>query len=252
MFLPALCVVITRLITKEGFKGSYINFNLKKGRIKYYLIAWFFPAVITVLGTLAYFAVFRDDFSTDMEYIIKTYEGQGVSGITPELMRMTAISQAVTAILIGPVVNCVTCFGEEWGWRGYLLVKLKDRLSTVPLMLVMGVIWGLWHLPLIVAGHNYGTAYAGYPYAGIAAMVLFCFSVGTVLSYVTLKTGSCIPAVIGHGAINGISAIGIFFTRSGGNMLFGPAPAGLVAGIPCLIFACFLIWLMNKDETKQN
>ena len=83
-------------------------------------------------------------------------------------------------------------------------------------------------------------------------MMLFCFSVGTLLSYATLKTGSCVPAIIGHGAVNGFSSIGILFTKDGGQMLFGPSPAGVIAGIPCLIFAIILIRLMIKDEEKQK
>ena len=252
MFMPAVCAAVTRIVTHEGFRDAYIGFGIKDGKLKYYLLAWFSPAVLTLLGAIIYFIVFRDDFSLDMEYIINTYAGQGVEGLTPDVMMKTAVSQAVTAVLIGPVINCVTCFGEEWGWRGYLLPKLKERFSTLPLMVIMGLIWGVWHLPLIIAGHNYGQGYAGYPYAGIAAMTVFCFSMGTIFSYVTIYTGSCIPAVIGHGAVNAISAIGIYFTKSGGKMLFGPSPAGLIAGIPCLIFACLLIVLMNKDETKQK
>ena len=252
MFIPALSVVLTRLFTQEGFKGSYINFKVNDGKYRYYLMAWFSPAVFISLGAVLYFLIFRDDFSTGMEYIIGVYAKQGVSGITPSQMRSTAIQQFITAILLGPILNCITCFGEEWGWRGYLLIKLKDRLKPLPLMLVMGVIWGLWHMPLTVMGHNYGTEYAGYPYLGIAAMIVFCFAVGTLFAFVTMKTDSCIPAVIGHGAFNSLAAIGIFFTTSGGKLLYGPSTAGLISVIPLLIFAVILIRLMDKDEEKEK
>lgn len=252
MFIPAICVVIARLINKEGFKNAFLNLNLKEGRYKYYLLTWFVPSLLILAGTVIYFMCFKSDYSSGMEYIIATYEKQGVTGLTPEAMRTAAISQGITAILIAPVINCLTCFGEEWGWRGYLLPKLSGKLKTLPLMLVTGCIWGLWHLPLTIAGHNYGKGYTGYPFLGIAAMILFCFSVGTLLSYATLKTGSCVPAIIGHGAINGFSSIGILFTKDGGQMLFGPSPTGVIAGIPFLIFAVILIWLMIKDEEKQK
>ena len=252
MFIPAICAVIARLLNKEGFKNTFLSFNLKEGRYKYYLLTWFAPSLLTIAGVVIYFLCFRSDYSPEMEYIIATYEKQGVKVLTPAAMRTAAISQGITAILIGPVINCLTCFGEEWGWRGYLLPKLSGKLKKLPLMLVMGCIWGLWHLPLIVAGHNYGREYPGYPVMGILAMILFCFSAGTLLSYATLKTGSCVPAIIGHGAINGFSSIGIFFTKDGGKMLFGPSPAGMVAGIPLFIFAIILIWLMIRDEEKQK
>ena len=252
MFFPALCVVITRLVTGEGFGNSKISFNLKNGRYRYYLLAWFLPGILTVIGILIYFAVFRDDYSSDMKFMIDTYAGQGISGITPEAARMSAISQAFTAFLIGPILNCLTCFGEEWGWRGYLLHKLKGKLRPLPLMVLTGVIWGLWHLPLTIMGHNYGRDYSGYPYLGIFAMIVFCFSIGTFFSYVTLKTDSCIPAVIGHGAVNSIGALGILFTKDGGRMLFGPSPSGLVSGIPILIVAIILIWFMYNNGEKEK
>lgn len=252
MFLPAICVFITRLITREGFKNTYLIPDLKNGKYKYYLLTWFAPPLLVFAGTVLYFLCFGSDYSADMEYIIATYAGQGVTGLTPEVMKKTAISQGITAVIIGPVINCITCFGEEWGWRGYLLPKLSRRLKFVPLMIVTGVIWGLWHVPLIIEGHNYGMDYTGYPILGIAAMILFCFSIGTLLSYATLKSGSCIPAIIGHGAVNSISAIGIFYTKSGGKLLFGPLPTGILAGLPSLIFAVILIRLMIRNEEKQK
>ncbi len=252
MFIPAICVVLTRLLTREGFRGSYISFNFKNGRYKYYILAWIAPWILTIIGTLLYFACFWGDYSADMKFMIDTLEKQGLSGITPDVARKSVISQGITALLIGPILNCLTCFGEEWGWRGYLLQKLKGRLSPVPLMVVTGIIWGLWHTPLIVMGHNYGMEYSGYPYLGIAAMIVFCFALGTLLSFVTLRTDSCIPAVIGHGAINSIAAIGIQFTMDGGRMLLGPAPSGLVSGIPLLILAIILVWLMSNNEEKQK
>ncbi len=252
MFFPALCAALTRILTHEGFGDSYISFNLKEGKYRYYLLAWFLPGILTLLGILIYFICFRDDFSYDMKFMIDTYAGQGITGITPEAARKSAISQAVTAFLIGPVLNCITCFGEEWGWRGYLLHKLNGRLKPLPLMVLTGIIWGLWHLPLTLMGHNYGTDYAGYPVPGILAMIVFCFSVGTFFSYVTLKTGSCIPAVIGHGAVNSIGSLGILFTKDGGRLLFGPSPAGLVAGIPLLITAAVLIWFLSNNEEKEK
>ena len=252
MFFPALCVVITRLVTREGFKGSALVINFKEGRYRYYIMAWFLPGLMTIAGILIYFALFSGDFSAEMKFMLDTYEKQGITGISPDMARKSAISQAITAIIIGPVLNCITCFGEEWGWRGYLLQKLKDRLKPLPLMIVMGVIWGLWHLPLTLMGHNYGMDYPGYPYLGVIAMIVFCFTIGTFFSFVTLRTGSCIPAVIGHGAINSIGSLGILFTTDGGRMLFGPSPAGLISGIPLLILAVILIRFMSNNEEKEK
>jgi len=82
-------------------------------------------------------------------------------------MSVLVLSQAVTGIFLGPVLNFVTCFGEEWGLRGYLLPKMAKKFSLVKMLLIIGVIWGLWHAPLTALGHNYGVGYPGFPFLGI-------------------------------------------------------------------------------------
>ena len=149
-------------------------------------------------------------------------------------------------------MNFVTCFGEEWGWRGYLLPKMNKLLPTIPTLLITGVIWGLWHAPLTIIGHNYGIGYPGFPYTGIAMMCLFCVVLGVFMSYVTLKTKSCLPAVIAHGAVNGIAAIGIYFTTDGGNPFVGPAPTGIIGIIPFLLLAVFMVINLKKKENRLD
>ena len=151
---------------------------------------------------------------------------------------------------LAPILNFVTCFGEEWGWRGYLLPKMKDQLPTVPTLIVTGIIWGLWHAPLTIIGHNYGLGYPGFPFAGIGMMCLFCITMGIFLSWVTLKTNSCIPAILGHGAVNGIAAIGIYLTHDGGNPFIGPAPTGIIGMIPFLLVAVFMVINLRKSEKR--
>ena len=57
MFFPAIGVLITRLVTKEGFKNVWIRPNIK-GNIRTYLLAYFGPGVLTILGTILYFVIF--------------------------------------------------------------------------------------------------------------------------------------------------------------------------------------------------
>ena len=89
---------------------------------------------------------------------------------------------------------------------------MLKQFKVVPALLLSGLIWGLWHAPLTVMGHNYGVGYPGYPFMGIFAMCLFCIAMGIILSYVTIKTKSCIPAIMGHGTLNGFASAGLMFT----------------------------------------
>lgn len=250
MFFPAIGVLITRLITKEGFKNAWIRLNIK-GNLKFYLLAYFGPAGLTILGALLYFLIFKESFDSECGYMKLTLEAAGTPvEAMPMPLSVLMLIQAVQAIFLAPILNFVTCFGEEWGWRGYLVPKLSEKFSTIPMVLISGVIWGLWHAPLTIVGHNYGVGYAGFPFTGILAMCLFCIVMGTFLSYVTLKTKSCIPAVLGHGAINGFAAIGMYFTKDGGNPFVGPAPTGVIGMIPFAIVAAAMVLNLKKDKGR--
>lgn len=253
MFFPAIGVLLTRLITKEGFKNAWVHPHFK-GNIMTYLLAYFGPGVLTILGIVVYFLIFPDHFDPDCGYMKLTLEASGVSAeMYPMPLFTLMIVQALQALVLGPIMNFVTCFGEEWGWRGYLLPKMSEKLPAIPMLLVNGVIWGLWHAPLTAVGHNYGVGYPGFPFTGIAAMCGFCIVMGVFLSYVTMKTKSCIPAVLGHGAINSICAIGMYFTVDGGNPFVGPAPTGIVGAIPFIIVAVLMLILYfgKKNTIKE-
>lgn len=252
MFFPAIGVLLTRLITKEGFKNAWLHPHFK-GNIKTYLLAYFGPGILTLLGVVVYFLIFPEQFDPECGYMKLTLEASGVSAeMYPMPLSTLMIVQVLQALFLGPILNFVTCFGEEWGWRGYLLPKMSEKLPTMPMLLVNGVIWGLWHAPLTAIGHNYGVGYPGFPFAGIAAMCGFCIVMGIFLSYVTMKTKSCIPAVLAHGAINSIAAIGMYFTVDGGNPFVGPAPTGIVGAIPFIVVAVLMVvFYFGKNKIKE-
>jgi membrane protease YdiL (CAAX protease family) len=67
---------------------------------------------------------------------------------------------------MGPAVNGLFAFGEELGWRGYLLPKLMP-LGKWKAYVLVGIIWGLWHGPLVLAGFNY----PAFPVLGVLGMI---------------------------------------------------------------------------------
>ena len=254
MFIPATGALITRFIMKEKLtkETMMLSMNLR-GNLKYYGIAWFGVALMIIFGTVLYFLVFPNHFDKDMGYMRAVLEAGGQSADNLQA-RQNMYEQNAVGILASPYLNFVNCFGEEWGWRGYLLPKLQKCFPVVPALLINGLIWGLWHAPLTVIGHNYGTGYWGYPVTGILAMCLFCVVLGIIFSYVTIKTGSCFPAVLAHGTLNGFSAVGIYFTslEDPYNVFLGPAPTGLVGGAGFILLSGVLLFLLYKEEKQKN
>ena len=253
MFIPALCVVLTRLITGEGFKNSWLRPNFK-GNIKYYLFAWFAPSVLITIGAVVYYLCFPEQFDPNSSYI-KNTANQMMPNADPSALSsiMTVfVAQVVLAVLAGPLLNFVTCFGEEWGWRGYLLPKMADKMPRIPMLLVTGTIWGLWHSPIIAVGHNYGTNCFGGPIVGILAMCVCTITLGIIFSYLCMKTRSCIPGVIAHGAINSFAGVSLFFWNGDPKFLpyliLGPTPSGLIGGCGLIVAAIIILVYWDKDE----
>ena len=240
MFFPALGVLITRLVTREGFKNAMLHLNLR-GNVRYYLIGWFGPMVLTLLGTLLYFVVCPSEFS------LTAYQAQMDTVPLPETLFWVV---QVLLMLIAPLLNLVPCFGEEWGWRGYLLPKVAARMKFLPTVLLTGFIWGIWHAPIIVAGHNYGMSYPGYPWWGIIAMCMFCIVAGTLFSFITLKTKSCWPAVFAHGMLNGTASIGVIFLADpmAYDRFVGPVPTGIIGAAAYILVAVWIVWRMRREE----
>ena len=183
MFMPAVGAIATRFLTKEKFARSNIMVmpNIK-GNLKYYGIAWFGFAIMIAVGAILYFLIFPKQFDSDLGYYKIMLAAQSEREWTVAELRQSMVMQIIAGVVISPFVNFVNCFGEEWGWRGYLLPKMMKQFKIVPTLLITGVIWGVWHAPLTIMGHNYGVGYRGFPIVGIFAMCMFCTVIGIILS----------------------------------------------------------------------
>ena len=241
MFFPAIGVLITRIVTREGFKNSMLRLNLK-GNVRYYLIGWLGPMVLTLIGTIIYFAICPSEFT------LASYKTAMETAPMPPAVMLVV---QVLLILMAPLLNLVPCFGEEWGWRGYLLPKVAQRMKFLPTVLFTGIIWGIWHAPIIIAGHNYGMNYPGYPWWGIIAMCVFCIVAGTLFSYITLKTKSCWPAVLAHGALNGTASIGVLFLADpmAYDRFVGPVPTGVIGALAYIVVSVWIVCKVRREET---
>jgi membrane protease YdiL (CAAX protease family) len=158
-------------------------------------------------------------------------------GMDPWLLAAIQIASALT---IAPIINALFALGEEVGWRGYLLPKLAP-LGYRRAVVLSGLVWGVWHWPLIAMGYNYGFDYAGFPWTGMLAFLAFTVGAGTFLAALTVREGSVWPASIGHGAINAIASVAVLFVAGQPNTLLGPTPVGVLAALPWLLVAAWLL-----------
>ena len=241
MLVPVAAHVLTRWMTKEGFaltgKGSMmLGINLKDGKWIYYVFAMLVPWLYFELGHALIFFVKPEIF--DPEY----YK---VFGIEKEM----AVLFPINSIISGSLVS-FAAFGEEGGWRGYMMPKLTELLGTKKSILAGGVLWGLWHAPLTCVGHNFGTDYPGFPYLGILLMCIYATFLGILLTFVTVRSGSVWPAAILHGVNNANpSILALFFNTERAEAFFqNPVLQWICQMVPVVIIGSVCLVLLCKKE----
>lgn len=131
---------------------------------------------------------------------------------------------------LGVTVNAIFAFGEEFGWRGYLLWELAPW-GFWKASFAIGTVWGIWHAPIIVAGYNYPS----FPSIGVAVMTIACLSFSPLYTYLVIRAESVIAAALLHGVFNGSAGIVTVYAVSD-SVVLGELIANPVGGAGILAF----------------
>ena len=253
MFTPMISVLIVeKLIYKEDIgKKLFISFKINK----WFLVAWLITPVI-VFGTIAISLLLPGvSYSPGMEGMFARYE----EILTPEEIDQMRISidmipfhpvwmSLISGLIAGLTINAVAGFGEELGWRGFLIQQFRN-MSFMKASLLTGIIWGFWHAPLILMGHNYPQ----FPVAGVFMMTLWCVLLSPLFLYITIKSGSVIAAAVMHGTLNGTAGIAIMLIDGGNDLTVGVT--GLAGGISLLIVTAGLFiydTIISREKIMCN
>ena len=256
MFCPLLAV----LLVQKAFLRQPTGIGWKvQGKRRFWLAAWFGPAVFTVLAAVLYFAVFPSRLDTSGSWLATAYGGQW----TPEALKTELgvtttsylIQNGLLAVTLAPLANMIPAVGEEAGWRGYMMPRLKERLGLLNGRLLGGIIWGVWHWPLmLLVGYEYGTDYLGAPLLGLVVWCVVCFALNTLLDWLYEKTGCIWVPAIAHGALNAVASMPVVLTdpaEASYYTVLGPMPIGLIGMLPVLAVAVWLTLRQMKQEEKS-
>ena len=238
MWGPAFGHAAARLATKEGWQGAMLKPNFKTGW-KSYLVAWLLPLIFVLAGAAVYFLFFPSHFDGTLELLRREAALQNVDLNITQAWQFIA-AQVGMALLLSPLLNIFSTFGEEFGWRAYLLPKLQP-LGAKKAALVSGLVWGVWHWPLIAMGYNYGFNYPAFPLAGMLAMALMTCALGVVFAWLALRANAVWPAALGHAMINGLGALAFLMLKAEPVALLGPSVNGLLGVIPLTLAAGYIL-----------
>lgn len=237
MMLPLLAVVVMQLIYKEPvLRGLGVSFKLNRW--------WFVGALLMPVLAMAILAVsllMPGAYWNVESETVRMALDQMPAGMGP--WGMIAIT-LVSGIFAGATINALFAFGEEIGWRGFLVKEFEGK-NFMTLSLVSGVIWGFWHFPLILNGHNYPQ----HPVIGVFMMVLMCVALTPMFLYFRQKSGSVIVPAIMHGTFNAVVGVSNIFVAPANDLLIG-GPG--LAGIVVMLLFDLLLYLYDRFISMEH
>ena len=214
MLTPTISALIVHRVLGDGRRlVEVLGLRLGPWRrwLPYALLAWLGPFALSLaaVALAAVIGVFQPDLrhlSGYSEVIGAASGGRPLSVSIGVLVALTLVQ-----VLIGSLINTVPALGEELGWRGFLY----DCLAGWPgwrRVIVTGVVWGLWHAPLILLGYNYPSLP---PVVGLLFMVVFTTLLAGLFDWLRTGAGNVYVAGMAHGSVNASVGLAVLFSTAG-------------------------------------
>jgi membrane protease YdiL (CAAX protease family) len=146
-------------------------------------------------------------------------------------------------VVAGFTMNGLFAFGEEYGWRGVLMDELEP-IGPMKANLLTGIMWGLWHAPMILLGFNYGEQRV----FGILVMCVWLVPFSFLLWRAREYSGSVIAPAIIHGAFNGSAGFFLLLLASGSRVI--TAPVGLLGALTMTMVAA-MAWALTRGRLYE-
>jgi hypothetical protein len=179
MFAPALAALLIRvLVSREGVRGSLGPLRRWRWSVLAVLVPIAIVAATIAVATTTGLAVFH------------------LGGTQPTWEVLTLL------LLVATPVSTLLAFGEEYGWRGYLLPRLLP-LGEVRASIVVALTWAPWHLPVLLVGLNFP---GKHPLAVLAAMTAGVLALSLLFTRFFVAAGGAVVTVaLLHGSLNAFS-----------------------------------------------
>lgn len=192
MWCPAVAALLTQLLFQRNLRG--LGWGI--GKAKYWWLGYGLPILycVVVYGIVWGTGLGRVDLTAFRQQAMLSVD---LPIQSPGLYLLGYIAIMTTVVL---AFGAVQALGEEIGWRGFLVPALYQEYSFTQTSLISGVIWVLWHSPLILFADYNNT---GAPrWFGLLCFVVMVIGVSFVFAWLRLRSGSLWPAVLLHASHN--------------------------------------------------
>jgi membrane protease YdiL (CAAX protease family) len=117
--------------------------------------------------------------------------GKALFDLVAKLSVGSLLLMFMDSLIRGPL-------GEELGWRGYLQIELNKRFSLLKSSLIVGMIWGVWLLPLWFVSGFQGVNLLLY----IVFFMIGLVSFSVIIGYIYGRGGNLLYPILLHQMLN--------------------------------------------------
>jgi len=226
-FLGLILLIVLRV---KGGKNTFVDAGMAGGKAR----IWFGYG----LGLVIFFA-----FQSWLNYVFKLGTLVDLKTAFPQLAAANMptyalyLTMILNIVVIGPFLGLIISFGEEYGWRGFLQNEL-NKIGRIRGTFLLGVIWGIWHWPVIWMGYNY----PGQPVLGSILMVGYCIILAYFLAYAVFKSKGIWTASYLHALNNQALSFFLMAVVAPTNKL-----SSFGMGLPALLLGAIVVLLILRD-----
>ncbi|NNK79956.1 MAG: CPBP family intramembrane metalloprotease [Flavobacteriales bacterium] len=237
MMSPALASIITLKISNRPI--SSLPWRIKD--VKYLRLSYFTPLVYVSIAYVLIWALGLGDF-VDTEQISEWSNELGIDSTYQGLIAATMVFLLLT---VGVIKNLGSILGEEIGWRGFFIFELRKVLSFKSLSIVSGLVWAVWHFPII----NLIYGRSEYLLLHMGAFTIMIIGISVILAYLTFRSNSLWPAALYH-SVHNIAIQKVFtpLTKANDKTVFWIDEYGFMIPIITTLFAIYF-W---RKAAKEN
>ena len=242
MLSVGAATILTCLITRTSLRGLGWHW----GSWRFHGLSYFLPlGYVAVAYGLIWASGVGGWYDTTFVLEQKESYNLGAWSNAAVIAFQFLMTATVSFVLLLPSV-----LGEELGWRGLLVPQLSKLMPFTGVALVSGLLWAVWHWPLMFMG-LYGNEATPVVYQ-LVCFTLCIMSMSVIMTYIRLKTDSLWPAVIFHMSHN------VFLQKFFGSMTAVKANSawfvdefGAVVPAVLLVLAVFF-WKKGNSEIQPE
>ncbi|BDB00514.1 CPBP family intramembrane glutamic endopeptidase [Clostridium botulinum] len=281
MCYPATGVMIALLLNKNKrkelpikFYGVYLFFTITL--VLYILVEIFifhknpgwYVEYYTIIGSLALIIMYFSDEKDKIDafglkvgknskecirytllfvilYLCANFLGQLIFGNVKDFIASFKDPKRLVGMFLLPFsfpLAFIVFLGEEYGWRYFLQTALQERLGKRKGIILLGVIWGIWHLPLNLFYYSPKTSF----YSVINQLII-CIGYSVFFGFVYMKTKNIWAVSMIHFINNNLGFI--LYGSTGADVVFS---GKAVLGNLFCIFVIYLPFLFAKEYSKKE